>query len=729
MSVPDVRPRSRRAWPAPRLQALLDGLSDGVMGADHEGRIIYANAAAEELLGWPEGELIGTPVSVLFPARLQDWMGDDFAAFVSDRLPELAGQTFEGTLVRHNGSEVPIEIITDEAPAGRNGSVVVGIVRQRRVERLSKWSELTQRLFDTLAEPGAAPPAQERLLAALGSELGWEATTLWSIEPDGELVRRAIWADPAIDLGQRLHEARPERASEGATLPLYALESGQPLCVSDLTADARFALGPAALAGLRSAVVFPVRFADEVLGVVEMLSTEQRAADPELVELVEAVSAPVGELLVALERASERERLVAELEQARRDQAFLLDASRVLAEASDYRDTLRRLAEVAVPTLADLCIIDVLDENGRFRRLACQHYDPAKADLVCELQHDFPPDPTGLHPSIDVVRHGRSRWSPQMSDEFLRQTTRSQRHLDVVKALGFASYIVVPLIGEVGPIGAVTLVSAGSGRRFNERDVASAEQLAVQVGSVVERARLHEHEHLIAHTLQQSLLPDRLPVVAGLELAARYQPGSDFTEVGGDWYDVVQLGDRIALVVGDVEGHDMEAAVVMGKLRNGLSAILTETESAGDALSRLDRFATATGTERMATVQVVMIEPDSGKMSVASAGHPPPVLVEGGRVTLADIEPSPPIGAGLGDRRPAETRLMLTGPLLLYTDGLVEHRHRDLTQGLRQLVEVVAAAPRLTPGALCDHVITTMLDKTRQRDDVALLAAERRPTL
>ncbi len=215
----------------------------------------------------------------------------------------------------------------------------------------------------------------------------------------------------------------------------------------------------------------------------------------------------------------------------------------------------------------------MLDENGRFRRLACQHYDPAKAALVRELQHDFPPDPPGVHPSIDVVRQGRSRWSPVMSDEFLRETTRGQRHFDVVKALGFTSYIVVPLIGDNAPIGAVTFVSAGSGRRFNERDVASAEQLAVQVGSVVERARRHEHEHLIAHTLQQSLLPDRLPVVAGLELAARYQPGSDFTEVGGDWYDVVKLGERIALVVGDVEGHDMEAASVMGKLRNGLSAI------------------------------------------------------------------------------------------------------------------------------------------------------------
>ncbi len=163
-------------------------------------------------------------------------MGDDFAVLsCPTACPSWPGKTFEGTLVRRNGSEVPIEIMVDETPAGREGSVVVGVVRQRRAERLSKWSDLTQRLFDTLAEPGAAPPAQERLLAALGSELKWEATTLWSIEPDGELVRQAIWSDPVLDPEQRLHRARPERASEGATLPLHALESGQPFCVSDLS--------------------------------------------------------------------------------------------------------------------------------------------------------------------------------------------------------------------------------------------------------------------------------------------------------------------------------------------------------------------------------------------------------------------------------------------------------------------------------------------------------------
>ncbi len=725
--MPDVRPVEQRGWPSRRIQPLLDGLSDGIVAVDLSGRILYANPAAEQLLDWPEGELIGTPVYRLFPAPLQDWLGDDFAAFVDERLREVSGRTLEGRLVRRSGAELPVEVMVAKIPAGPGDAVVVGVLRQRRVERLSRWSDLTQRLFDTLAQPHDEAPAQEQLLAALGAELEWEATTLWSLEVDGSLVRRAIWSDPAADPERQLHHSRPERASEGATLPQYALQSGQPMWISDLTADPRFASGPAARVGLRAAVAFPVTYAGEVVGVVELLSRESRAADPELVELVEAVSAPVGELLAALERATDRERLVTELEQARRDQAFLLKASRVLAEAADYHDTLQRLAAVAVPALADLCLIDVLDENGRFRRLACQHYDPKKAALVHELEQDFPPDPMGTHPSIDVVRSARSRWSPNMSDKFLRETTRSPRHFEVVKALGFTSYIAVPLVAEGTTIGAVTLVSAGSGRRFTERDVASVEQLAVQVGSVVERARRHEHEHLIAHTLQQSLLPDQLPAVQGLDLAGRYEPGSDFTEVGGDWYDVIDLGELVALVVGDVKGHDMRAASVMGKLRHGLSAILTETRSAGEAISRLDRFAIATGTDRMATVQIAMIEPGTGKMTVASAGHPPPVVANGEQTSLVEIEPCPPIGSRLGAGDcPEATMVLGGGPVLLYTDGLVEHRHQDLTSGLQELVEVVGAAPVLAPGALCDHVIASMLDRAHQHDDVALLAARLR---
>ena len=138
---------------------------------------------------------------------------------------------------------------------------------------------------------------------------------------------------------------------------------------------------------------------------------------------------------------------------------------------------------------------------------------------------------------------GVSRWSPHMSDEFLRATSRDDRHLRILKELSFTSYMTVPLIVGDRVSGTVTLVSAGSGRRYSERDLQGVEELAEQIAGVVEHARLYDSERRISHTLQQSLLPDRLPSVKGLSLAARYLPADDDVEVGGDWYDVIRLGD------------------------------------------------------------------------------------------------------------------------------------------------------------------------------------------
>ena len=190
-------------------------MGDGIIAVDLAGRILYANAATERLLDWPEGELIGTHVYQLFPTRLQDWMGEDFAAFVDERLPELSGRTIEGQLVRRSGAELPVEVMVSKVPAGPGDSVVVGVLRQRRAERLSRWSELTQRLFDTVAHPDDATPAQEQILAALGTELGWEATALWSLESDGSLVRRAVWIEPGTDPDRRLHRPAPNGPPTG----------------------------------------------------------------------------------------------------------------------------------------------------------------------------------------------------------------------------------------------------------------------------------------------------------------------------------------------------------------------------------------------------------------------------------------------------------------------------------------------------------------------------------
>ena len=178
----------------------------------------------------------------------------------------------------------------------------------------------------------------------------------------------------------------------------------------------------------------------------------------------------------------------------------------------------------------------VPDRRGRRGRhvaggARARHADPARQPLVDELGRDYPPDPDGHHPSVAVIRTGRSSWSATIDDEFLRATSRDEHHFRLTKDLGFTSYMSVPLISDGDALGAVTLVFAGSGRRFGPDDLALAEELAAQVAAVVAKERRYEAEHRTAHLLQARLLPPTLPDVPGVEVAVRYLPGTQGAEV------------------------------------------------------------------------------------------------------------------------------------------------------------------------------------------------------
>ncbi len=245
-----------------------------------------------------------------------------------------------------------------------------------------------------------------------------------------------------------------------------------------------------------------------------MLSRHQRERDPTVVELMDAVGGHLGELLHASSLAAEREHLLDELLEARRRNEFLLLATQVLSEVVEYNEMVERLAQVSVPVLADLCLIDIADEDGQMRRMAAWHADPSKRSLTEELRTCYPPDPSGTHPTMAVMRSGQSMWSAEMSDAFLHSTSRDERHYSILKLLGFTSYMTVPLrLRDQQVLGTVTLVSAGSGRRFSEKDLGLAEQLAKQVSAVVIRARAFDRERRISHELQRNLLPDAIPAI------------------------------------------------------------------------------------------------------------------------------------------------------------------------------------------------------------------------
>ena len=238
---------------------------------------------------------------------------------------------------------------------------------------------------------------------------------------------------------------------------------------------------------------------------------------------------------------------------------------------------------------------------------------------------------------------------------------------------------------------------------------------------------VYEREHTIAETLQRSLLPERLPRIEGLEIAARYLPAARGTAIGGDWYDALERPDgRVALVVGDVVGHGLRAATFMGQLRNAFRAYGVAEASPAEVMARVNRLVLSGDEEAMATVLYLVLDRETGEIRFASAGHPPPLVLAPDGVHFLEGGRSVPIGAAEpGVFREATAVLPPGASLLLYTDGLVERRDVPLERRLDELADAAGRAEGELEG-LCDHVLGAVLGEQVPSDDVALLAVRRR---
>ena len=735
--------------PAAGVFSVLDELRDAVVATDAQGEIRYANEAAENLMGWPPGSLVGRSVLDIVGDSGTAPLEEGFGNFVRGRAPELLGQRLPAVIKRADGSEVDTELVLSMVEDDAAGPMMVGIFRPHDDRKLQRWSQLTNELLEIMQDAPIDDPPAERLLSTLGRRLGWDMTALWTVTPSHELVCHNVWArdsDLTVDAGasgdnigagagvggdvgagDRVHEDPPTSCGS-ERLARLVIEQGQPLWIPDVSEDPRCADDALAPQGLRSVYAFPILYRGACVGVVELLSGELRQRDRSVVDLMDAVAGHLGELLHASALQAERQGLVEELLEARRRSEFLLLAAQVLADFVDYGEMIERLAQVSVPVLADLCLIDLEDDDKQMRRMAAWHADPAKRPLAEELRKWYAPLVLSHDPIMQVMRTGHSMWSADMSDQFLRETSRDKRHYSILKELGYTSYMTVPLRtrdGEV--IGTVSLVSCGSGRRFSEKDLDLAEQLAKQVGSVVSRARAYDRERRISHELQRNLLPDVIPAVGGWDVAARYRPASGGHEVGGDWYDVVPVtDDLVALVVGDVEGHDLNAAKTMSYLRRTLGMLLLEERSPGQALERLNQFCLLGAEQRLATALVGMLDRSSGVISFSSAGHPPPMhIASRGRAMELLVPPAPPLGVQ-PCRYKDHTFLLDDGCLVMFTDGLIERRGIHFSDRLAALESSLGATPDDDPALVADFVIDAMTSEGRSADDIVVLTARRR---
>ncbi len=301
-------------------------------------------------------------------------------------------------------------------------------------------------------------------------------------------------------------------------------------------------------------------------------------------------------------------------------------------------------------------------------------------------------------------------------------------HADILNPIlrqkGIRSLLGLPLIVQGDLIG-VLHVGSLTPRTFGERDLAVLQVAAARAAPGIERARLvsaFEREHRVAMALQRSLLPKRLVEFTGVSVAARYRPATD--EVGGDWYDIFELSrGRLGVAIGDVVGHGVGAAALMGQLRTALRAYALEDHGPGRTLELVDRFVQAMPDSAMATAAYAVLDTSTGAVSLASAGHLPPLVVGRRGVAAVDVVPAAPLGTVAYGSCP-EVELLL-GPgemLMLYTDGLVERPGVRLSDSIAALHGVVEGA--VSPEELCRRASDELIPASGPRDDVAIVVLQ-----
>jgi anti-sigma regulatory factor (Ser/Thr protein kinase) len=408
-------------------------------------------------------------------------------------------------------------------------------------------------------------------------------------------------------------------------------------------------------------------------------------------------------------------RAVAEREDALR---FLAEASKQLSSSLDHETILRNLARLAVPSMADWCVIYLLNDDGSVRRLEVAH-DPSKMDLVRRLTGAVPLDER--HAAVQVMKTGKPRLIPEIPDDMLRAAVKDDEAYRLIKAVGLKSSMVVPMMSRGQPIGAISFATAESGRAYGTQHLPIAEELAHRAALAVDNARMYARERGIAVTLQRSLLRKDLPELPGVTVAARYLPARTEAEVGGDWYDVFAFPDgRIGMVMGDVAGRGIEAASVMGQLQHALRAYALEGHAPATVMERLNALLELND---MATLIYLIFDPATWTVTYANAGHLPPLTIAPNGQVSTFADGSPPLGGSpLTLYRESTVTLTPGSAIVLYTDGLIEVRGESIDLGMARLAQVVTERGSGDLEALLDRILSVMVSVEGAADDVALLA-------
>jgi serine phosphatase RsbU (regulator of sigma subunit) len=401
---------------------------------------------------------------------------------------------------------------------------------------------------------------------------------------------------------------------------------------------------------------------------------------------------------------------------------LLTHAAAILASSLDHQETLRNVAGLAVPQLADWCGVDLFDAEGRRQSVAVAHKESGKLELAERLREY---DPEQLDPERGLgmlLRTGEPQLYPRITEEMLVGAAIDEEHLRLLRSVGMRSVLLVPLAVRERIIGALTLVSAESGREFDYEDLEFAAQLAERAALAVEHARLYTDRTYTAETLQASLRPGRLPRIPGWSLAAEYRPAA---EIGGDFYEIWPVGEEWIAMIGDVTGKGVDAAALTALARHTAREASYADPRPAYVLSRID--AALKRRDALAVCTALCLRLNQAEVTIAAGGHPLPLRVHDGAVASVG-EYGCILGALEAPNWPESTFTLRPGETLIaITDGVTDALDATGARfGADRLTHVLQAADQGSAEAICRAVTAALADyeTVEQADDIAILALQ-----
>jgi GAF domain-containing protein len=582
------------------------------------------------------------------------------------------------------------------------------LVADRLRERLQHLQQLAEALTAAASEEEAIDATLTKGVAVFAADQAVIATL------DATGTRFTIVAARGYDGVQETWATFPNTND----YPLSeAVDRGTPVVVQGPTELAR--RYPAMAAAGRSATLVCLPMGD--FGGIALGYAEEQALEAADLEFMQAVARQCADAIRRTALDAERRRRTESL-------ALLAEAGAALAKSLDPRATLAEVARLAVPRLADCCIVDVAEASG-LHQLAMVHVLPELIPLIAELEQRYPADPNETRSAVgEVIRTGLATLVPDVGDDYLGRITRDSDHLEGVHRLGMRSLIIVPLTARGRTIGAITLIRDVSPRRYDEQDLATAQGLADRAAMAIDNARLHRAQVEIAASLQSGLLPPALPEIPGVDAAAVYIAGGEGVEVGGDFYDLWELPGGFGIAIGDVSGKGAEAASMTALARHTIRVASLHERTPSRVLAVLnselrrhgipDLFCTAAYAHGTTTA-------GGGIELVVSRGGHPPALI---RSSDGMIRNAGQAGTLLGvldepELSDEHTALAPGDMLVLYTDGVTERRGPEGMLDEDGLAKVVAGTGHATAAALAGAVERAVVDFADDppQDDVAVI--------